>query len=243
LFAGAASALELDGSVSLGADYTNNSKLVESNEESDLILSAILSARLKQEQGYLKSDIQASFDERHYTQDTFGDKGFFNLKGNVDWIAKPDRLTVQVRDFYQQYSINSVASPTQANLQDTNVFSVVPVIRLPLTDRHQLTLQPGFQDYYYQKSNTDNQEWSLQADWIYRLYRTLNTGLGGSTSKTDYEDESLNSNYTRDNLYLIVSGRRTRFDYTVHLGRTRITRDNAADLDGSSGSVTVNMRL
>jgi len=120
---------------------------------------------------------------------------------------------------------------------------VVPIIRLPLAERHQLTLQPSFQDYYYQKSNTDNQEWSLQADWTYRLYRTLTTGLGGSTSKTDYEDESLNSNYTRDNLYLIVSGRRTRFDYTVHIGGTRITRDNAADLKGSSGSITVNMQL
>ncbi len=231
-------ALDFSGEASVGLENTDNSLRTRTNEQDELIVSAGVSGRLQENTGAFTSDISASVFQDHYTEDTFGDETNFNLRGMANWAIVRDRVDLIVQDFYQQRDINSLASSTPNNTQDTNVFSISPVMRFALANRHQLTVTPAFRDFYYEETIEDNQQLALQADWLYLLNRTMNVGAGVNFAETDYEDNAL-SDHTITSPYVIVSGERAKFDYRLNVGTTEIDRDTLPDEDGSMADLFV----
>jgi hypothetical protein len=107
-----------------------------------------------------------------------------------------------------------------------------------LSGRHRLTVRPSYRNFYYEESDTDNQQYALQTTWIYRMYRTLNVGLGGGVTRVEYDDERRNPNYTSSNIHLELSGRRVRSEYNINLGATHIDREKTDNVEGFTGNLT-----
>lgn len=227
-----ASALEFEPFVGAGVRFTDNAKLTENNEDSDQILTGFVGARITDNDGPLRANADTSLTYENYLNNTYGDKHWFYLAATADWEMIRDRVDWGVSNYFTQTQVNNLDSETPSNIQNTNVFSFGPDITLPLSARQTITLRPLFTDFYYQDSDTDNQQYGVTADWLYKLRPDMQAGISGGATTVKYDDSDKNPDYSTYNLGGVVTGTRPRSQYSIEMGRTNISRDNADDQNG-----------
>ncbi len=232
-----ARALVFEPGVGAGLRYTDNAALDPDNEKSDLVAIGNVGARIEQNSGFFSANAAASLRYENYTDNTFDDKYYFNLGAGADWAAVRERLNVYARNNFSQRAVNSIDADTPRNSQDTNVFTTGPSFTFPISGRQTLLINPEYRNFYYEESDTDNQVYALNAVWSYQLYPETSLSLNGTVSKTVYDDEDRNPNFTINRIHVGMSGSRGRSEYTLNLGATRIKRDVFGDNNGFTGSL------
>ena len=232
-----ASALEIEPFVGAGVRFTDNAKLTEKNEDSDQILNGLVGAKITENDGPVRANANTSLSYENYLDNTYGDKYWFNLSATAGWEMIRDRVDWGVRDYFTQSQINNLDSDTPSNTQNTNVFSFGPNITLPISARQTITVQPLFSDFYYENSNTDNQQYGVTANWLYQLRQDMKAGLNGGATTVRYDKNDKNPDYSIYNLRGVVSGTRPRSEYRMEMGGTNISRDNADDQNGFSANL------
>ncbi len=230
-----ASALEIKPVVSIGLQYTDNAKLTDKNEDSDEIFVGLVGAEISERNGPFRVDANSSLAYDHYFNDTYGDKHWFNLGANAGWEMIRDRVDWVASDYFSQTQINNLDSSTPDNTQNTNAFTLGSNIFLPVTGRQTITLSPLFSDFYYEDSDTDNQQYGLNAEWLYQLYPNMKTGIDGGVTTVRYKKDDQNPDYSRYNLDWVVTGSRPRSQYSIRLGGTSINRDKVDNQNGYNG--------
>ena len=170
-------AVKVFPSVAVGMQYTDNATLAASNEEDDWIPSAVLSVAVQEDEGPLQMDVTGTLYQEHYLNNTYDDQSDLNLGAAVNWEQVRNRLVWEVNNIYTQTSVNSLGGNTPDNSQDTNVFSIGPNILIPISSRNRLTINPIFQDFWYEETDEDNQRYGVSAAWFYRLYPNTEIGL------------------------------------------------------------------
>jgi len=232
-----ASALEFEPFVGAGVRFTDNAKLTENNEDSDQILTGSVGANITENNGPVRANANTSLSYENYLDNTYGDKYWFNLGATAGWEMIRDRVDWGVRDYFTQRQINNLDSDTPSNTQNTNAFSFGPNITLPISARQTITVQPLFSDFYYEDSNTDNQQYGVTANWLYRLRQDMKAGINGGATTVRYDNSDKNPDYSIYNLRGVVSGTRPRSEYRMEVGGTNISRDNADDQNGFSANL------
>jgi len=232
-----ASALEIEPFVGAGVKFTDNAKLTEKNEDSDQILNGLVGAKITENDGPVRANANTSLSYENYLDNTYGDKYWFNLSATAGWEMIRDRVDWGVRDYFTQSQINNLDSDTPSNTQNTNVFSFGPNITLPISARQTITVQPLFSDFYYENSNTDNQQYGVTANWLYQLRQDMKAGLNGGATTVRYDKNDKNPDYSIYNLRGVVRGTRPRSEYRMEMGGTNISRDNADDQNGFSANL------
>jgi len=232
-----ASALEVEPYVGAGIMFTDNARLTENNEDSDQILNGVVGARITESDGPLRANADTSLSYENYLENTYGDKYWFNLNATAGWEMIRDRVDWGLRNYFTQTQINNLDSETPSNTENTNVFSIGPNITLPLTDRQTVTLRPLFTDFYYENSDTDNQQYGVTGDWLYQLRQDMNAGINGGVTTVKYDKSDKYPDYSTYRIGGVVSGTRPRSEYRVVIGGTNISRDNVDDQNGFSGNI------
>lgn len=232
-----ASALEIEPFVGAGVKFTDNAKLTEKNEDSDQILNGLVGAKITENDGPVRANANTSLSYENYLDNTYGDKYWFNLSATAGWEMIRDRVDWGVRDYFTQSQINNLDSDTPSNTQNTNVFSFGPNITLPLSARQTINVQPLFSDFYYEDSNTDNQQYGVTANWLYQLRQDMKAGINGGATTVRYDNSDKNPDYSKYNLRGVISGTRPRSEYRMEMGGTNISRDNADDQNGFSANL------
>jgi len=230
-------AVDFTSTISAGLKYTDNARLTSQNEEDDWIVSGDLTASLIETGGPFDANVNSSLRYQDYVNGTYSDRTYFNLGALLAWKQIANRLEWQASDFFSQTQVNSTDPNTPNNLQNTNVFSFGPNINFPISGRQSISVSPVFRDFYYENSDTDNQQYGVNAGWYYQMYPTLNVGLNGSVTEVRYDNDNVNSDFTRTSYQGVLSGNRPRSVYTLRLGVTNIDRDNFDDQNGASGSL------
>lgn len=233
-----ANALEFQPNASLAMQHTNNSKKVNTNNESDLIMTTSIGASINSDTGPFQLDANTLLKHKNYTKDTFSDQQYFNLKTTAGWEMLKNRVDWQLKDFFTQQSIDTLGPDTPDNTQDTNVLTFGPNIRYQMTDRHSLTFVPEYRKFSYEIQNIDNRQNALDASWTYKIFRTMNIGLRGGTNKITYEDPLLTNN-TFKNMHLTLSATRSNYNYSAAIGSTKVDREGR----DSTQSLTGNFNL
>lgn len=235
-----ASASEIEPSASIGMEYTDNVTLVPVNEARDLIVNTSVGAEIDAGSGPFRFNASTSLTSQHYTKGTFDDRKYFNLGATVGWEMLKNRFDWTLQDFFSQRAINSLDPDTPDNIQDTNVLTFGPNIYFPVSARQSITLQPEYRKFTYkngiQVQNLDNQQNSIAADWNYQMFRTMSVGLSGRVNKVDYGEQSISDN-TFSNIGLTVSGGRSRSNYSVNMGSTRVERGRGGNTGGFTGNI------
>ena len=224
--------------VGLGWQYSDNVALTPDDEEVDHGAVGYLGGSLIEEGGPLEYSAGATVTRQLYANSTFDNQNYFNLNAQVRWEQVENRLNWLADNFFTQTPINSIGRDVPTNIQNTNVFSFGPDIAFPLSSGHRFRINPFFRDYYYEDTDTDNQQYGLDAGWSYPLYPTMRVGIDGGITDVNYDQDDLNDDYTRSQLRAVVSGSRPRSEYGVDLGTSRISRDKGNDQSGFGGALS-----
>ncbi len=237
LFSFTASALTIEPGIGAGIQYTDNAALATDNEEDDWIVVGYVGANLQQTSGPVTGSASTSLTHQNYTNSTFGNQNFFNLNATAGWEMIRNQVNWLAVNKFSQRKEESIDPETPDNSQDTNVFSVGPNITLPISGLQTLTVNPLYSNFWYEDSDTDNQQYSLALNWTYQFKPQLSAGLSGSVRKTDYDDEDLNPNFVTTGIHGVLSGQRARSSYNVTLGATFVNRDRVENQNGMSGDL------
>ena len=225
--------------VGIGAEYTDNAALTRDDQVNDTITTAYVGARISENEGALTYDATTSFNNQHYTQDTFSDQYHFNLGASADWEMIKNRFNWFLSNSFSQRTVVALNSNTPDNLQDNNIFTFGANIRFPISARQNFSLVPMFNQYYYEILSTDNKQYSLAANWNYQMFRLTNVGFNLSARKINYTETDLLGQSIEDttftNMAVIFSGQRLRSVFTANLGATNVKRDNGDETTGFSG--------
>jgi len=230
-------ALEFEPSVGAGLAYTDNVNRVHENEEDDIAAIGYLGATLRKDSGPLRVDAVSAVTYQKYLDDTIGDETYFNLRSNAEWEQIRDRLYWNASNFFTQRKINSLETDRNSNLQNTNVFTLGPSILFRPSETHSVSVSSQYRNFYYQDSDTDNQQYGLTATSLYQIRPTMQVGLDGRVNAVDYDDEDLNPNTVSSNIHAVFSGGGPRSSYTVNLGATHVSRDGFDSTNGFTGDV------
>ncbi|MBK8163205.1 MAG: hypothetical protein IPK65_08680 [Gammaproteobacteria bacterium] len=218
-------ALVVEPGFGAGMEYTDNAALTPDDEHQDLIGIGYISAKVQETTGSVIGTASTALTYNHYTQNTFDDEYNFDLSASGTWEMLRDRFIWQLQDYFTQRPINSLGPNTPVNIQDTNTFSFGPNIRFAFPNQQKLNVRALYRNFYYENSDTDNQQYALQAFWLNQKYRALDIGLDGDVTRVVYDQEQRYPSYTINNLHLVLSSQRVRSNYiTLNLGATFIDR-------------------
>ncbi len=227
-----ASALQVSAGIGDELRYTDNAALSEVNEQDDLINTVTLSAGIAEQGGATQLSLNSALRAIDYTRDTFDNVNYLTANANASWQMVKGRLNWNLVDTFRQQRISSLDPDTPTNTQDINVFSFGPDITIPLTTAQQLTIQPQYRRTYYEVSAADNQQYVLGANWQYRWRKAVSLVVDGSASKVaydvpvfDFESRSIDAG---------IAGSVSRSDYALSAGVSNIKRDTGASQRGNN---------
>jgi hypothetical protein len=232
------SAATFEPGAGLGWQYSDNVALTPDDEEVDHGAVGYLGALLTEEGGPLTYSAAGTVTRQLYANSTFDNQTYFNLNARARWEQVDNRLNWLVDDFFTQTPVNSLGEDVPTNIENTNVFSLGPDITFPLSSGHRFRVNPFFRDYYYEDSDTDNQQYGLDAGWSYPMYPTMRIGINAGITDVNYDQSDGDNDYTRTQLRAAVSGSRPHSEYTVDLGTSRVSRDKGNDQTGFGGSLS-----
>ena len=235
-------ALEILPGVGTGLLYTDNARLTADDEKDDLIVVGYVGAKIDENRGPLSLNAEAELIHLHYTKGTFSNQNYpgLSLTGGYEQIR--GRLDWQIQNFFTQTLVDSDEGVTPDNIRDTNVFTLGPSIRFPISGRQTVTVKPQYRNFYYEdvgdNNQDDNQQYALSANWFYGMYPTMGVSLNGDVTKVVYDASGGARDYIRSTVLAGPSGKRARSVYSLNLGGTHINWDNSGSTSGFAGNLT-----
>ncbi|MCK5360800.1 MAG: hypothetical protein KAJ95_09245, partial [Gammaproteobacteria bacterium] len=202
-----------------------------------MIVSTGVGAAIDTGSGPFQFKANTSLRNEHYTKGTFSDQQYFDLAAIAGWEMLKDRVDWTLEDFFSQQTINSLNPDTPDNTQDTNVLTLGANVYFPISGRQSVTVRPEYQKFTYDVQSVDSQQNSLNVNWDYKMFRAMSVGLAGSLSEVKYDEQAISDIKFR-NIGLVVSGERSRSNYSFNLGVTHASRDDGSSSDrGFAGNM------
>lgn len=237
----ALAAVVFEPGVGAGVQYTDNAALSRDNQVNDTITMGYVGARVSEDEGALIYNMEGSFNNQHYVQDTFPDEDYYNFAGRADWEMIKNRFNWFLSDTYTQLPVFSLGANTPDNIQDTNVFNLGAEIFFPVSSRQVITIAPLFSQYYYEVLATDNKQYSLSAIWDYQMFRLTSVGIEVTARKIDYTEKNALGQPIEDTVFTSLGftfdARRVRSNITGSLGATNVERESGEQTTGFTGFI------
>jgi len=228
-----ASVLAADINYSAGltlAHYTNINH-VPDPAESEFSQSAHGTVSLVENTADLVANLDAGVEFTDYTNDIATDQNLARFVGNGLWYLVPGQLEWFMSDTYTQTSINILGSDTPENRQNANAFSTGPNYIMHFSNRNSLVLEARVEDYYFEEVETDNQRLSGAARWGYAINSALELSLDYESETVNYNNDVLNSDYVRNDVFVGFQYQRDVNTLEAHAGYARVSSDHAADIE------------
>jgi len=182
---------EFQPGVGVGLEYTDNARLSPDETVEDLIAASYVGARVVENDGSLKYDVNAGLNKNNYTKGTFENQRYLNLGARADWDMIKDSFSWFLSDTYSQLPVRSINANNPSNTQDSNVFTFGADTLIRISARQNLSFTPMYSQYYYEVLTTDNNQYSLAVNWNYQMFRLTNVGLNLSARKIDYTEKNI----------------------------------------------------
>ena len=223
---------DISGGISAGANYSDNSKLSVSNEDSKVVGTLTPSIRLngKGARGKLNLRSSTQFDtlgdkgndfnpQLNFTADTEVIKEFFYIDAN----ASARQTTINSFEAFDNTSLNE-----QENITTTYQYSVSPFISSRLKDYANYDLRYRHDQQANQGNELDDSKQNIATLRVQsgKFFNVIGWSIFGSYAETDFEDQigQISTSQESDNKFSSL-----RFDLAYRLNRKWFFTAGAGD--------------
>jgi hypothetical protein len=163
--------------------------------------------------------------------DDFEDEFRANLATAIDWFLLPESLTWTLQDVASVEPINLFVADTPDNLQQTNVLTTGPTLRLRHGPAWETLLDARFIHSYADEIDAFNSErLSASARLLRRIAPNRNGSLGVEYSDVGYSDEPNDQNdYERIDAVARLQSTQARTEIDISAGYTWVEPDVLPD--------------
>ena len=175
---------------------------------------------------------------RNYSKNVYSDDALFDAKANAVWILSPQRFTWSVDDTYTQLLVDATAADTPTNRTNTNTFSTGPDLTVRFSPVNSLALGARAGNFYTSRGDIDNSRLSGTASWQYQSTSITTYSLNYEALKVNYNNDALNTDFVRQDIYIRARVRPSRSEFTLDMGKTYISPVRGKDSDNGLARLT-----
>lgn len=219
----AASASQFEYSLYGGVTQSDNINLASTHPDSQSVLTPGVNFTYDEQGADLTAHAHGNLEYRSYPGGTYKNQSALELASQALWVLSPERLDLAVQDYAGVQPLDSRASDAPNNRQQTNVFTIGPVLhfRLGGTLRGQAELR--YIDSYASKTNDFNSRRGQAALHVLKdLSPTDHLSINVDTQHVDFYRDPAALNYNRQDVFAGYASKLARFDVNLALGSSRI---------------------
>lgn len=228
-----ARAAELSYSLAYSMEQSNNVQLAPvGSEQEETISSVMLSARFLEQLPSFRSEIAASSEYRNYREEVFQDETLFYFDGTAVWIPRP-YFSWTIADSHRNVPVSRALPNTPVNREDTNVFIAGPSFDFRFSSVDNIVADVRYGRFDAEDVDIDNDRYSAALRWIHGHSASAQSSINYEHLRVEFDNDLVNTNYTRKDLFYEGRYERSRNELTLNLGYTEIDRERLPKVDGS----------
>lgn len=240
---GAASAAQFDYTVSTGIEHSDNINLSATDPISQNVLIPDFDFTLAQQGSTVQANVAGNLEYRNFLGNAFNDQLRAVLSGQANWTIAPQRLDLNVQDYAGVQPVDSLASNAPGNQQQTNVFSIGPILHFRLGDTLLGQAELHYIDSYAEKTKEFN---SRRGQAAFRILKDLDPtdqlSANVETQHVDFYDGAGGPNYTRTDLFGRYVSKLAHLDVDASLGWSELNFDGAPTASDPLARLTLGWR-
>ncbi|MFC3815750.1 outer membrane beta-barrel protein [Lysobacter sp. GCM10012299] len=184
------------------AEYSDNIALTESDPNEETTLGGTLDFDVNQVGRNTTLTARGGIEYLYYTGDLYDDDVRTGLAGQFAWTTWQDRLKLIVEDYASYEPIDVLQSNAPDNQQQVNVFVTGADLNIRPGSVTGGEVKVRYNNYYAEKTDDfDGDRYSASASLVQRPGPTTRLRLTVEGSQVDYDDQELNANYRRKDIY------------------------------------------
>ncbi len=242
-------ALESSMNYRLGTSYTDNSLLTLNNKRDELTVNTLVGFSLGDQLRVINYSLLANVNYTNYTKDTLADTTFYTMIADFNWEIIPSSLTWQVNNNLSVREINQLNRPLPTNKQQVNIFSTGPSYIYRLSAINRVLLDYRYSDIKFDRkllvTNVDNQRSVYTLALEHQISAVSNISLNYDNTSVNYLDETSNTDFTGNAIYLSYNAVKARSTIAFSGGVTKAklvtnTRDYKSDFFSAQWDYQIN---
>lgn len=239
---GATLAAQFDYSLYAGVEHSNNINLSSQNPISENVLIPGLNFTYAQQGSTLQANVVGALEYHDYLGGKFDNQTQTQLAGQANWTMLPQRLDFSVEDYAAVQPIDSLASDSPANQQQTNVLALGPTLHLRFGDALRGQVELRYINSYASKVDDFN---SSRGSAAVRLFREISPtdqlSANVETQHVNFENQGA-PNYDRNEVYVAYDSKLARFDIDAAIGWSQLNFDHSPSDSNPLLRLTVDWR-
>ncbi len=232
----------LDYTLYAGIQHSNNITLSTQNPVSQNELIPGFNFTYLQQGSTLQANVIGTLEYHDYPGNRFDSQTQTQLAGQANWTVLPQRLDFSVADYAGVQPVDSLASNAPGNQQQTNVFSLGPILHFQFGDTMRGQAELQYVNSYASKVSDFNSSRGMAA---FRLFRDISpTAQLSANAETQHVwfSNSADTNFDRDELYARYTSKLAQFDTDVVLGWSQLHFAHAPNDSKPLARVTLDWR-
>lgn len=218
-----ATALDVDYTLGVGIEHSDNINLTATDPISQNVLEPTLDFSATQLGSEVQANVGGNIVYRNFLGGAFSDQVLGLLSGKVNWSVLPQRLDLTVEDYAGVQPVNVLASNSPDNQQQTNVFAVGPTFHFLLGPTLRGQAEVRYIDSYAQKTDEFN---SQRGSAALRVLKDLNPtdqlSANVEAQHIDFTSANGGPNYDHYDLFARYMSKLASLDLDVQLGWSQL---------------------
>jgi len=237
---GAVCAGQFDYSLYAGIEHSNNIALSTDNPVSANVLIPGLNFSYLQQGSTFQANVAGTLEYHDYLGSQFDNQTQTQLVGQANWTVLPQRLDFTVQDYAGVQPVDSLASNSPDNQQQTNVLTVGPTLHLRFGDAMTGQVELRYINSYASKIDDFNSSRGMAAGRLYRdLSPTDQLSFNVETQRVTFDNSAADSNYTRNEAFVRYTSKLVKFDADVLVGWSQLKFNSSPDASKPLARVTI----
>lgn len=241
---GSAWAGQFNWSLYLTGEHADNAALTTTNPISTNVIAPGATFSYLEQGSTFQANVAGNVEYRDYSSSAFSSQTLAQINGQVNWSAIPRRLDVSVQDAAGVAPVNSLASNSPGNQQQTNVLAIGPTLHFRVGEGMTGDAELKYINSYASRVDQFN---SSRGAGAFRLYRDISPTdqISGNleAEHVDFSSTTAGSNYTNYAAYARYTSRLTALDIDASLGWTKIDFTQGASQNGPLARLTLGWRI
>jgi hypothetical protein len=222
---GAALASQFDYSLYAGVEHSNNITLATNNPISQNEFIPGLDFTYSQLGSVFQVNAFGTLEYHDFLGNKFDNQTQTQLAGQANWTVLPGRLDFGVEDYAGVQPVDSLASDSPDNEQQTNVLTIGPTLHLQFGQATRGQVELRYINSYASKVDDFNSSRGVAA---FRLFRDISptdqVSLNAETQHVDFDNATAaGPNYDRNELFARYTTKLAKFDADVSVGWSQLS--------------------
>ncbi len=214
-------------------EHSDNIRRTPTDPQSEWVNSAIAGVVYLENGPALDAHLLAQAEYRDYKNDIYNDGPVYYADASLLWRITPQRLNWVFVDRYSQVTRDVTLPDTPDNRVNANVLDTGPDFYIRFDQVNTLVLGLRYGNASYSEGDLDSNRYGASARWQYASTAETTYSLNYEAEQVKYDNEILNENVMRQDLFIRAERRQARARFRMDLGATRLDRDRTGGTSGN----------